>query len=459
MRGDWRRYNKSINEIINKNTNTTVDISTVNIIENENRIPINYVLPPEIEREQINNNNTIVRQNEQSLSFRVCELQPMDYRAVYKNVDFDFRQYKSLKMFIHAESIFGQNPLPGDGIDGDYDNRIVAFIRLGSDFKDNYYQIEIPLRPSSYQEDSANRLSAEEVWHPESNSIDVPISLLSKLKAKSLSKGFLNQASYFDEQMNFIQEFSSIDNLPGAKKYKFSVKGNPSLGSIKTLMIGLKNPSKDLGNILCGEVWFNELRIAGIERKDGWATISTIDANIADFASLSATGRLSTIGFGAIDQSPNQSNREDMKQYDIVSEINLGKVFPEKWGLQVPLSINLGEEFLTPEYDPFYQDILLKDRMDSSERSTQRDSIKDQAVFYTKRKSINLIGVRKNSSGNSKQRFYSPENFDFSYSYNEVKHNDYEIENQKDLSLQMGANYVYRFKPLEFYLFQGFKII
>ena len=150
--------------------------------------------------------------------------------------------------------------------------------------------------------------------------------------------------------------------------------------------------------------------------------------------------------------------RSDMKQYDIVSEINLGKVFPEKWGLQVPLSINLGEEFLTPEYDPFYQDILLKDRMDSSERSTQRDSIKDQAVFYTKRKSINLIGVRKNSSGNSKQRFYSPENFDFSYSYNEVKHNDYEIENQKDLSLQMGANYGYRFKPLEFYLFKDSKL-
>ena len=458
VRGDWRRYNKPLNDNIKKNLNTTVDISTVNILENENRIPINYVLPPDIEREQINNNNTIVRQNEQSLSFRVCELQPMDYRAVYKNVDFDFRQYKSLKMFIHAESIFGENPLPGDGIDAGYDNRMVAFIRLGTDFKDNYYQIEIPLKPSSYQEDNSNRLSAEEVWQPESNSIDVPISLLSKLKAKSLNKGLLTEASYFDEEMNFIQEFSSITSLPGDKKYKFSVKGNPSLGSIKTLMIGLKNPSVDFGNDLCGEVWFNELRIAGIERKDGWASISTLDANIADFASISATGRLSTIGFGAIDQSPNQSNREDMKQYDIVSEINLGKVFPEKWGLQVPLSINLGEEFLTPEYDPFYQDILLEDRMDSSERSTQKDSIKDQAVFYTKRKSINLIGVRKNSTGKSKQRFYSPENFDFSYSYNEVKHNDYEIENQKDLSLQMGANYGYRFKPLEFYLFKDSKL-
>ena len=458
VRGDWRRYNKSLNDNLQKNLNTTVDISTVNILENENRIPINYVLPPDIEREQINNNNTIVRQNEQSLSFRVCDLQPMDYRAVYKNVDFDFRQYKSLKMFIHAESIFGEAPLPGEDLDGNYDNRMVAFIRLGSDFKDNYYQIEIPLKPSSYVEDTGNRLSAEEVWHPESNSIDVPISLLSKLKAISINKGFLTEASYFDEQMNFIEEFTPISSLSGSKKYKFSVKGNPSLGSIKTLMIGLKNPSIDIGNDLCGEVWFNELRIAGIERKDGWAAISTLDANIADFASISATGRFSTIGFGSIDQSPNQSNREDMKQYDIVSEINLGKIFPDNWGIKVPLSVNLGEEFLTPEYDPFYQDILLKDRMDSSERSSQRDSIKDQAVFYTKRKSINLIGVRKSSTGKSKQRFYSPENFDFSYSYNELKHNDYEIEYQKDLNLQMGANYGYRFKPLEIYLFKGTKL-
>ena len=67
VRGDWRRYNRSLNEDVLANANTTVDISTVNILENENRNPVNYILPPEIQREQINNNNTIVRQNEQSL--------------------------------------------------------------------------------------------------------------------------------------------------------------------------------------------------------------------------------------------------------------------------------------------------------------------------------------------------------------------------------------------------------
>ncbi|MGB2136887.1 MAG: cell surface protein SprA, partial [Flavobacteriaceae bacterium] len=354
VRGDWRRYNQKLNKKLPKNNNTTLDISTVNILENENRIPVNYVLPPEIQREQINNNNTIVRQNEQSMSLRICDLQPMDYRAVYKNVNVDIRQYKNLKMFLHAESIVGQKPLPGEGTADDYDRRMVAFIRLGTDFLDNYYQVEIPLKPTDYAESSSNIFTADEVWQPESNALEVPIKLLAKLKAAAINNSGLGRVSYFDENMNPVSEFSPISALPGFKKYKFAVKGNPSLGSIKTLMIGVKNPSQQLGDDLCGEVWFNELRIAGIDSKGGWAAIGAMDANFADLATVAATARMSTIGFGSIDQTPNQSNREDMKQYDLVTNINLGKLLPEKWGLQIPLNLNVGETFITPEYDPFY---------------------------------------------------------------------------------------------------------
>ena len=449
VRGDWRRYNQKLNKNLPKNNNTTVDISTVNILENENRIPINYVLPPDIQREQINNNNTIVRQNEQSMTLRICDLQPMDYRAVFKNVNVDIRQYKNLKMFLHAESIVGQKPLPGEGTAEDYDRRMVAFVRLGTDFLDNYYQVEIPLKPTDYKESSSNKFTADEVWQPESNALEVPIKLLSKLKAFAINNSGLGKVSYFDEEMNPVSEFSPISALPGFKKYKFAVKGNPSLGSIKTLMIGVKNPSNQLGDDLCGEVWFNELRIAGIDSKGGWAAVGAMDANFADLANVAATARISTIGFGSIDQTPNQSNREDMKQYDLVTNINLGKLMPEKWGLQIPLNLNIGETFITPEYDPFYQDILFQDRLDNSKRNSQRDSINDQAIDYTLRKSISLIGVRKNKTGNKPTRFFSPENFDFSYAYNELYHQDYEIKNQTDKNLQLGVNYGHSFKQLE----------
>ena len=449
VRGDWRRYNQKLNDDLPTNKNTTVDISTVNILENENRIPVNYILPPDIQREQVNNNNTIVRQNEQSMSFRVCDLQPMDYRAVYKNVNVDIRQYKKLKMFIHAESIAGQESLPGEGTADEFDQRMVAFLRLGTDFKDNYYQIEVPLKPTEYSESTGNRLTAEAVWQPESNSIEVPIKLLAKLKAAAINNGSVGRVSYFDEDLNPVGEYSPISGLPGFKKYKFAVRGNPSLGSIKTLMIGVKNPSQNLGDELCGEVWFNELRIAGIDSQGGWAATGALDANLADFATVAATAGLSTIGFGAIDQTPNQSNREDMKQYDVITNINAGQLLPEKWGIQIPLSLNVGETFITPEYDPFYQDILLQDRLDATVRSSQSDSINQQAIDYTKRKSISFIGVRKNKTGDRPTRFYSPENFDFSYAYNEMSHHDYEIESQKDQTLQLGTNYGHSFKPVE----------
>src|SRR6056300_901504 len=451
VRGDWRRYNKPLNEDILVNTKTTVDISTVNILENENRIPINYVLPPEIQREQINNNNTIIRQNEQSLSFRVCDLKPMDARAIFKPVNLDMRQYSKLRMFLHAESLPGNEPLPGTGSEEEFDRRMVAFIRLGTDYQDNFYQIEIPLKPSDYVENTSNRLSAEEVWIPESNSLEIPIDLLSKLKAKALQQLGLGETLYYDEELNPIQEFTPISQLPGAKKYKFAIRGNPSLGSIKTLMIGVKNPSTQLGDDLCGEVWFNELRISGIDSEGGWAAIGALDANLADFATFSANARYSSIGFGSIDQTPNQRTREELLQYDLISNVNLGQLAPANWGLQIPLSFANGETLITPKYDPFYQDLTLKDRLNTVERNTQRDSIRNQAIDYTRRKSVSLIGVRKNSSGEGPPRFYNPENFDFSYAYNALEHRDYEIEKQEEINLLLGANYGYSFnsKPIE----------
>lgn len=457
VRGDWRRYNQPLNENILGNVNTTVDISTVNVLENENRVPVNYVLPPDIQREQINNNNTVVRQNEQSLSFRVCNLQPMDSRGIYKSVNVDLRQYKELKMFLHAESVQGQNPLPGEGTLDEFDKRLVAFIRLGTDYKDNYYQIEVPLKPSSFMEGASNKLSAQEVWQPDFNSIDVPIEFLSKLKAASIGK-ISNGAIYYDEDLNIIDEFTPISSLPGLKRYKFSVIGNPSLGSIKTMMIGVKNPSQAIGDVLCGEVWFNELRIAGIDSQGGWAAIGSLDANLADFATISASGRMSTIGFGSIEQSPNERSREDLTQFDFVTNVNVGQLLPKKWGVQIPLNYNVGATQITPEYDPFYQDLLLKDRIATATTQSQKDTIRNQAIDYTERKSISLIGVRKNGSG-AKPHFYNVENFDFSYAYNEFSHHDYEIQSQSNKTVALSANYNYGFSPLEINPFKKIKAL
>ena len=222
-------------------------------------------------------------------------------------------------------------------------------------------------------------------------------------------------------------------------------------------MIGVKNPSTQVGDVLCGEVWFNELRIAGIDSQGGWAAIGALEANVADFANLSASGRFSTVGFGSIDQSPNQRSREELMQYDVVSTVNAGQLLPQKWGINLPVNYSVGETQITPEYDPFYQDLRLEDRLAGANNAQERKAIKRQAIDYTKRKNISLIGVRKNGSP-EKSRFYNIENFDFSYAFNELSHRDYEIESQSNQSLRLGANYGHTFKPLDFNPFKKVKL-
>ena len=52
-----------------------------------------------------------------------------------------------------------------------------------------------------------------------------------------------------------------------------------------------------------------------------------------------------------------------------------------------------------------------------------------QSEDYTKRKSINFIGVKKQRTGDAKPKVYDVENLTLNYSYNEMTHRDFEIEN------------------------------
>ena len=460
VRTDWKRYSKNLNKENITYPNTSFEIGSVNILENENRVPINYVLPPGVEREEINSNNTIIRQNEQSMSIKVNDLQPKDSRAVYKNLNFDMRQYKTLKMYIHAESLEGSTKLPGEGATEEFDKRLVGFIRIGSDFTDNYYQIEVPLKPTSFNQNSSNRYSADQVWEPESNSIDFSLEKLTQLKAIAIANNSnLSDVLYFNDELEIIEEFTSISSLPGDKKYKFAIKGNPTIGAIKNLMIGVKNPSDKNGDILSAEVWFNELRLSEIDGKGGWSALGSLDVNIADFANVSLSGKMSTIGFGSIDKTPNQRSREELKQYGFIGSVNLGKLLPEKWQIQVPLSYSVSKEFTTPEYDPFYLDIKLNDRLNSATRKSQKDSIRNQAVSYKKINSINLIGLKKNRSDDQKEKIYDIENFDFSYSYNQEMQHDYEIESLIRKTARASAQYSYTFNPFVISPFESIKFI
>ena len=83
VRGEWRRFTNTLdsNDPNVADDNTNLDVLAVNIQENNQRCPINYVTPPGVQREQLFNNNTIINQNEQSLALRVSGdgLEPEDW--------------------------------------------------------------------------------------------------------------------------------------------------------------------------------------------------------------------------------------------------------------------------------------------------------------------------------------------------------------------------------------------
>lgn len=449
IRGDWRRYNLSLQDnddspVDGADANTLFDVNTVNIEENANKIPIGYVTPPGVVREQLNNNNTIIRQNEQSLAMSLCELESGDSRGVFKNIDIDLRQYKKLKMFVHAESLFGQTTQLSD-------DQAVAFIRIGNDFTQNYYQIEIPLKVTADTESSP-----EDVWK---NEFNLPLDLLSRVKAANFNNATAGtEVAYYNENaepiINPFSDYGSDETM------RVAIIGNPTIGRVRSLMVGIKNVTATgldatdtpVGGFpICGEFWFNELRLAELENRGGWAAVGSLDANFADFANVSATGRISTVGFGTLEQSPNERSREEVKQYDVVTNVNVGQLLPKKWGVKIPFNYSIGEEIITPEYDPFYQDIRLDDRLDLAQNEDERNRIKNEAINYTRRKSINFIGVRKERGAEQKSRFYDVENFTASYSYNETKHHDYEIKSLRDQNVRAGLDYSYSFdsKPIE----------
>ncbi|CAM1334480.1 cell surface protein SprA [Tenacibaculum aestuariivivum] len=414
VRGDWRRYTKTFPKTgtpvnLDNTQLNNFEVGVVSIEQNQER----YELPPGIQREQLQGTNRIQRQNEQSVTIKITDLPADSLRTIYKNISIDMRRYKKMRMFLHAED--------PDGLAAqEEDANAVAIIRLGTDLNDNYYEIEKPLVYS--KQNIGSKPISDQVW-PELNNLEIPLEELANLKIERPINASINE----------------VFSLVSSNGLKISVKGNPTLAQIRTVMLGVKNTSNNQKSI---EVWFNELRVVGFDNKGGWAAVVNADANLADVMDISLAGRMSTIGFGNVEDRVQQRSIEEIKQYSVATNIQLGKMMPKKWHIQLPMSYSYGEEFRDPKYDPQFQDIELKDALDKNPNSKN-------AQDYTRRKSISFINVKKNKNPESKKqpKFYDVENVSVSYAHNEEFHKDYNIEKFENKNVMAGASYNFSFKP------------
>ncbi|MDN5287317.1 MAG: sprA [Mucilaginibacter sp.] len=426
VRGEWRTFNverNPLNVIADPSIanppidNSSLDVQGVNIEQNGNRTPIPYVVPPGIQRQRnYNNLQTDTKLNEQSLALTVKSLRDGYSRAAFKTFSNDLRSYKRLQMFVHAE---------GDQLK---DNDLNAFIRLGVDYQDNYYEYQVPLKVTA-----PGTRDPDAIW-PTANSIDLELDLLTRAKLKR---------NHSNVPYNQVFRYAEGDQV-------VYIKGQPDLSRLATVMLGVRNPLKgsspaaDDGLDKNGIVWFDELRLTDFDQRGGWAAIARANAKLADFADITVAGSKTTIGFGTLDSRLNDRSRSDDQTYDVSANVELGKFFPAKSGIHIPAYVNVSSQRSMPQYDPGAPDVELKASLAAATSKQERDSIRNAAVDYTIRKSYNFTNVHKSKTDpNAPNHVWDIENWNASYAYTEYTHHDFVTQNdlEKTYNLTLAYNY------------------
>lgn len=430
VRNDWRKYDQSLLEhgdYMPGSGTTSFNVSSLSIEENGSRVPINYVLPPGVERQQGVGGTQIYYVDEQSLTLKATDLIDGDARAVYKNTTFDMRRYKRLKMFIHGEKVNDLDILK----DGD----VTVFIRLGSDFNENYYEYEVPLKLTTW-----GAITDTDIW-PESNEINLELSAFTDAKTERNRE--IRDGSTSNLDIYTMQDGNNMIRLVG----------EPNLGDVRTIMIGVRNPKKrtltDDDDMLSKnvEVWVDELRLSDFDESSSVAALGRLRINLADLGDMTLAGSYSSAGFGTIEQSITERQQESVATIDFATNLEAGKVlFPEKWNIKIPLHYDISTNVSNPEYNPLNPDVKLKDDLRNLyETKAERDSVKKMVQDFVLRQNVNLMNIRKerNSEKNKKNHFWDVENIDLSYSYSEVKKRnvDYEFDNNYTHNGSIGYNF------------------
>ncbi len=445
----WRKYSEELLQPGDYPTGTTEEtsfsISTVNIEENGSRQPVPYVLPPGIEREQwYSTSSSYTELNEQAMVLDVNELSSGDARAIYRSSGYDLRYYGHLKMFVHAEKKYATDQLE----DGD----LSLFVRLGSDYTNNYYEYELPLQFTPWYTPSDDPYA---IW-PIANNVDIDIQKLTDIKTNRNIKIRSGEGGYSPSLLY-------SETIEGRR---YTVLGNPNLGKVKVIMIGIRNPKKESltdGNNMLPKsaiVWINELRLSDYINKGGWAVMALARTNLADVGNLSLYGSYTTANFGNLEDPLIKEELVNTFNFQTTFDMEMGKFLPEEWGLRIPLYLDYSREIGSPEYNPLNPDVLLYDDLQTYQTKDERDSVRDMTQRHKSATNLTLSNVHKDRVGKGalKQHFYDIENFSLSYAYSRERMSDDEVDHYNKDQHRGGLTYNYSLQPKQVKPFDKVKL-
>jgi len=424
VRNQWRQYAYEVdssgnyNPITAQNNQSLVNTLAVSVEENGSRTPVNYIIPPGIERVQLLSNNGVnLLQNEQALSIQISGLQKgTTPRGVFKTMNIDIRRYGKLAMFLHAEN--------KDRINVVEKGAITAVIRMGQDFQNNFYEIRIPLTTTQQKVYSSGE--ANLVW-PLENELNLSLNDLVQLKLQR------------DKQhVSFTSKFSQLQS----NNQTYAVMGNPNLGEIRGMLIAFENTSNQA--VMNTEVWVNEMRLSDMDERGSWAALGRMDLVLADLGTFTVSANNRTAGFGSVEQKMNERAKTGLTQYDIATNIEAGKFLPKQAKLSLPIFASINKSIENPEFDPFNKDILYADKL-KSVTGAARDSIRNASSDQTTIKTLNFTNVR--FMPGKKSNIVSLSNFDFSYSYSQLDQTGPLVELNKMVKQRGAIGYTYNSTP------------
>lgn len=434
VRSEWRRYTKNIYPYIISNQEgyeedkniDDLEVGEVSIERNGTDRP-RYMIPPGVYREQTQGTTGYQSQNEASMTLKAKFKPGSTSKAIFKNTNLDLRRYKKLQMFVSAQNLL-------DRASNAIDNGTKLFIRVGSDYTDNYYEYEMPLKytPQSSATEST-------VW-PDENFIDLNTDLFTDAKKQRDADGF-----------STLQRFNFAFDQENPNKTVY-VKGRPTLGNVSSIMIGVRNTSGPSDKEVL--LWVNELRLSEIDNQGGYAASANVQFNLGDFANVQVSGSTSSVSFGAIDQGPANRNQDESLQYALNAQVKLDKFLPKKWGMEIPFDFTIQESFVDPKYNPLDNDIIFDEAPNKAE-------LEKVVRTYTQFKSFAFNNIRKvrSTNNNNPVRFYDPSNFSVSMMYSDNYYRDIYTQYNINQQLRASINYNFGFRGKSYEPFKKWRAV
>jgi cell surface protein SprA len=435
----WRQYAGALQESalvqVPEPNLDNFSVSTVNIEENGqfDNIKPGYVEP--LARDRDVTSAVQRRLNEQSGQLCVTGLPDGDARAMYKNVSMDFFNYGTIKMFLSAYATNPSAPIK--------DNDLKAFLRIGTDPDQNYYEIELPLKITP-----GNTRAVADVW-PEQNQIDLSLDKLYSLKIQRDRAGYSLTVPY---PLGAAQPV-------GDGKHSIRIMGRPDLSSVKVLMIGIRNPKTPDGKPFDVCLWADELRLTDFDQTAGWAANVVVNTKLADLGTVTGSYRHIGFGYGDVQSKISARARSNTNQFDISMNLNLDKLLPRKTGLKIPMFFSYESIFIDPRYDPANPDLRIGaalQALDPNQQKLYLRTIQDRSY----RKSLNFTNVKKTKlNKDAKSHIWDIENFAFTYAFTEAKQSNFNLIENTRKNVKGAVAWQFQSKFTGFHPFKDVKLV